>query len=257
MTAASIRYPWLIIAIAVGMTLAFGSQFPKVMFDNDPENMLADDEPIRVFHNQVKARYNLYDFVIVGIVNESHEDGVFNVETLQRIDALTHELISLQRNAAGVPVVVRDGQAFAPSLESDSAWKRAMADVFSNDVHDLFAADGSSAIIAQEIISPSVVDNIKQADHGQLAIEYLMEVPPTTREQALAIGQDALNNPLYRGTLVSEDGQAIALYIPIIAKTYSYNVANLVERLTAHWDGDDQVYITGQPVAQEDRKSVV
>ena len=251
MTAFSIRYPWLIIALAVAMTMAFGNQFPNVMFDNDPENMLADDEPIRVFHNQVKARYNLYEFVIVGIVNEVHEDGVFNVETLSRIDTLTNELISLQQNDAGLPTVLRDGERWSPALESTSAWQRTMAGVFGNDVHDLFAEDGSSAIIAAEIISPSVVDNIKQADHGQLAIEFLMEEAPTTREQALVIGHDALNNPLYRGTLVAEDGKAIAIYLPLIAKTYSYNVANLVEKLTEHWDGDDQVFITGQPVAQD------
>ena len=65
------------------------------------------------------------------------------------------------------------------------------------------------------------------------------------------IRDDAMNNPLYKGTLVSEDGQAIALYIPILEKTYSYNVANLVEKLTEEWSGDEQIYITGQPVAQD------
>jgi len=251
MTFFSIRFPWVIIGLVVAITLFFGTQFPKVSFDNDPENMLAEDEPVRVFHNKVKAQYNLYDFVIVGIVNETHEDGIFNVETLGRIDELTRELISLRRNADGLPEVIRDGQSFAPRLESSSAWKRALAKVFGNDVNHLFDDGGGSAIIAPEIISPSVVDNIKQADRGQLAIEYLMEEAPRTRAEALAIRDDAMANPLYKGTLVSEDAKAIALYIPITEKTYSYNVANLIEKLTEHWEGDDQLYITGQPVAQD------
>uniref|UniRef100_UPI003563EFAF MMPL family transporter n=1 Tax=Pontiella sp. TaxID=2837462 RepID=UPI003563EFAF len=251
MTSFSIRFPWIIMAVAVAVTVFFGTQFPKVSFDNDPENMLAEDEYIRVFHNEVKARYNLYDFVIVGIVNETNPDGIFNVETLGKIDSLTRELISLHRNADGKPEVMRDGQPYAPALESDSAWERGLAKVFGNDVNRLFAEDGSSAIIAPEIISPSVVDNIKQADRGQLAIQYLMEEAPATREQALAIKHDAMNNPLYKGTLVSEDGKAIALYIPIQEKTYSYNVANLIETLTAGWGDADQVYVTGQPVAQD------
>ncbi|MDZ8118130.1 efflux RND transporter permease subunit [Pontiella agarivorans] len=251
MTSLSIRFPWIILLVVTAVTLFFGAQFPKVSFDNDPENMLAEDEHIRVFHNEVKARYNLYDFVIVGIVNEEHEDGIFNVETLGRIDALTRELISLHRNADGQPEVIRNGEPYAPALESDSAWERGLAGVFGNDVNRLFTEDGSSAIIAPEIISPSVVDNIKQADRGQLAIEYLMEVPPTTRAEALSIKRDAMNNPLYKDTLVSADGKAIALYIPIQEKTYSYNVANLIEKLTAGWDNADQVYITGQPVAQD------
>jgi hypothetical protein len=181
MTAFSVRFPWIVVIASLAVTLFFGAQFPKVSFDNDPENMLAKDEYIRVFHNEVKARYNLYDFVIVGIVNNEHPDGIFNVETLGRIDALTRELISLRRNADGEPEVIRDGEPYAPILESDSAWERGLAKVFGNDVNRLFAEDGSSAIITPEIISPGVVDNIKQADRGQLAIEYLMEEAPTTR----------------------------------------------------------------------------
>ena len=251
MTSFSIRFPWITIGLSLAIIVLFGSQFPKVSFDNDPENMLSKDEYIRIFHNKVKTQYNLYDFVIIGIVNDKHEDGIFNVDTLGRIDALTHELISLRLNADGKPEVVRDGQPFAPSLESSSARSRMLAKVFGNDVNRLFDDEGSSAIIAPEIISPSVVDNIKQADRGQLAIEYLMEQAPTTREEALTIRHDAMNNPLYKGTLVAEDGKAIALYVPIIKKTYSYNVANLVEKLTEDWNGADQVYITGQPVAQD------
>ena len=250
-TSFSIRFPWLIIGLAFAITILFGTQFPKVNFDNDPENMLSPDEPIRVFHNKVKAQYNLYDFVIVGIVNEEHEDGVFNVNTLGKIDALTHELISLHQNADGQPEVIREGHPFAPNLTSSSAWERSLANVFGNDVNRLFDDEGNSAIIAQEIISPSVVDNIKQADRGQLAIEYLMEEAPATREEALEIRTDAMNNPLYNGTLVSENGKAIALYIPITEKTYSYNVANLIEKLTEDWDDADELYITGQPVAQD------
>jgi predicted RND superfamily exporter protein len=241
----------MILLIVSAVVVFFGAQFPKVSFDNDPENMLSKDEPVRLFHNKVKAQYNLYDFVIVGIVNETNPDGIFNVETLGKIDALTKELISLRPNSAGQPQVMRNGQPFLPKLEPESAWKRSLAKVFGNDVNHLFDDEGNSAIIAPEIISPSVVDNIKQADRGQLAIEYLMEDAPQTREEALVIRADAMNNPLYKGTLVAEDGKAIALYIPIRAKTYSYNVANLVEKLTDDWGDSDQVFITGQPVAQD------
>jgi len=251
MTSFSIRFPWVVIALALIVTVFFGAQFPRVSFDNDPENMLAENEPIRVFHNAVKGRYNLYDFVIVGIVNEDHPDGIFNVDTLGKIDQLTKELISLRRNDEGVPEVLRGGQPYSPLLEPDSAWKRTLARLFRNDVNRLFDDQGRSCIISSEIISPSVVDNIRQADRGQLAIEYLMEQAPTTREEALAVRADAMNNPLYRDTLVSGDGKAIALYIPILEKTYSYNVANLIEKLTAGWGEADQVFITGQPVAQD------
>ena len=82
MTSFSIRFPWLIIALSLTAVVFFGIQFPKVFFDNDPENMLSENEPVRVIHNKVKQRYNLYDFVIVGIVNKTNPDGIFNVDTL-------------------------------------------------------------------------------------------------------------------------------------------------------------------------------
>ncbi|MBN2703233.1 MAG: MMPL family transporter, partial [Pontiellaceae bacterium] len=251
MTSFSIRLPWLIMALSLAAVAFFGIQFPKVGFDNDPENMLSENEPVRVIHNKVKQRYNLYDFVIVGIVNQTNPDGIFNVDTLGKMDQLTQELLDLHQNADGKPETLRDGKPFVPELEPKSFWKRTLAKVFGNDVNDLFDEKGAPAIIKSEIISPSVVDNIRQADQGQLAIEYLMERAPTTREEALAIRDDAMNNPLYNGTLVSEDGKAIALYIPIKAKTYSYNVANLVEKLTQDWGNENQVFITGQPVAQD------
>lgn len=246
----SLRFPWLIILLAVLAVTSGLLQFPKVKFDNDPENMLSTNEYVRVFHNQTKKKFALYDFVIVGIVNTNNPDGVFNVETLGRIDTLTKQLLSLRQNGNDLPEITVPAP-FVPDLQPKNAWKRTLTKVFRHDVNHLFDDEGRSAIIKPELISPSVVDNIKQAEHGALRIEYLMEHPPATREQALVIRDDAMNNPLYKDTLVSGDEKAIALYIPIQAKTYSYNVANLVENLTAGWPAEDHVYITGQPVAQD------
>ena len=41
LTDISLRRPWLIVALTLIATLVFAWQFPKVRFDNDPENMLA------------------------------------------------------------------------------------------------------------------------------------------------------------------------------------------------------------------------
>jgi predicted RND superfamily exporter protein len=250
LTEFSLRFPLLIVSAVAVLTVISILQFPKVKFDNDPENMLSPDEPIRIFHNQIKAKFALYDMVIAGVVNTNHPDGVFNVETLGRIDLLTKQLLSLRQSTDGLPEIAAP-EPFTPDLHPSNARKRFLAKVFRHDVNRLFDTNGGSAIVKEEMISPSVVDNIKQAERGALKIEYLMEQPPATREEALTLRDDAMNNPLYKGTLVSEDGKAIALYIPIIAKTYSYNVANLIEKLTADWPTEDQLYITGQPVAQD------
>ena len=253
MTDFSLRRPWLIIVITLLLTAVFTWQFPKVNFDNDPENMLAKDEYVRIFHHQVKQKYDLYDFVIVGVVNESNTDGVFNVGTLSRIDRLTRDLIYLHRGDDGLPEILGlDGEtAQKIDLRPEDKVTNLLNAAFNHDPNALFDEDGNSVIITRELIAPGVVDNIKQADHGSLKLEYLMEKVPTTRQEALALRDDAMSNPLYAGTLVSEDEKAICLYIPITEKIYSHNVASLVGQLTADWPEEDQLYITGLPVAED------
>ena len=254
MTNFSIRHPWLVLVLVMAITVFFGAQFPKVHFDNDPENMLSKDEFVRVFHHETKKKFGLYDFVIVGIVNEENPDGIFNVETLRHIDTLTRQLLSLRQGPDGLPQVASDKaetQWKTVDLAPKSAFQRAMDVVFGHDPNRLFDEEGNSAIIARELISPSVVDNIKQASQGSLKMEYLMEHVPQTREEALVIRDDAMNNPLYKGTLVSEDAKAICIYIPITEKTYSYNIATLVRALTRDWKNGDKIYIAGLPVAED------
>lgn len=256
LTEIGLRHPRWTAGLTVLLAAFFLLQFPKVRFDNDPENMLDEQEPVRVFNRQIKARYALYDFVIVGVVNEQDPDGIFNVTTLNRLDRLTHELLSLRRGEDGRPVVARRGEDGAPREEAIDLrprgwWPRLLAAAFNQDANRLFAEDGRSAIVGHELMSPSVVDNIKQAELGSLKMEFLMERPPATREDARVIRDDAMGNPLYNGTLVSEDEKAVCIYIPILAKSFSYNVAELVRTLTADWDGGDRVLITGQPVAQD------
>jgi predicted RND superfamily exporter protein len=257
LTDLSLRFPRALLLLVLLATLFFAWQFPKVRFDNDPENMLSAKEPVRVFHHEVKEKYALYDFVIVGIVNESDRHGIFNPETLTRIDRLTTQLLSLQRGANGLPEVRSfddEGQNSGRrsiDLTPDSAWQQTLNVAFNHQPNRLFDAQGQSVIIGRELIAPSVVDNIKQAALGSLKLEYLMEKAPANRAEALQIRDDAMNNPLYAGTLVAEDEKAICLYIPISEKIYSYNVASLVRNLTADWPEADQVYITGLPVAED------
>jgi len=248
----SLRFPWLILLVVIGLVLFLGAQFPKVHFDNDPENMLSEDEAVRVFHHKVKEKFSLYDFVIVGIVNEKHPQGIFNVGTLSRIDLLTRQLLSLRQGKDGVPEVITAEGSYMPlSLIPRNPITRGLNAAFRHDPNRLFNEDGSSAIIGRELIAPSVVDNIKQADFGSLKLEYLMENVPQTDAEALVVRDDAMGNPLYKGTLVAEDEKAICIYIPITEKTYSYNVASVVRKLTKGWGRADKVFITGLPVAED------
>lgn len=112
--------------------------------------------------------------------------------------------------------------------------------------------DPERRVVSRDIIAPDNVDNILQAGLGQVRFEWLMKEPPKTQEEALKIRDYALANPLLKGTMVSEDGKALAIYLPITKKDFAHSVA---EQLRAKIDeigaGNDEFHITGLPVAED------
>lgn len=208
----SIKSPRIVTAIMVVITILLGIMISKVQVDTDPENMLAANEPARVFHNAAKKEFSLHDVIVLGVVNETHPDGVFNLETLKAVHDLTE---------------------FARGLHHPEKpeWH----------------------VIARDLMAPGNVDTIEQAGMGELRFEWLMKEPPETREQALKIRDRAMSNPLLKGTLVSEDGKAIGIYIPITSKDFAWYVRErLLEKIeTLDGNPDDQYHITGLPVAED------
>lgn len=183
--------------------------------DTDPENMLSEDEPVRIFHNQMKREFTLYDLVVVGVVNETDENGVFNTDTLSDVYELTK---------------------FAENIR----WSE-------GEGEDL----ARKGVIAVDIIAPSTVDSIEQAGLGSVSFDWLMPAAPQTKEQALAVRDRAQRIPTLNDTLVSGDGKALAIYIPITSKDVSFRVANQLREKIATFDGDAVFHITGLPIAQD------
>lgn len=88
--------------------------------------------------------------MVLGVVNETHPDGVFNPESLRRIYELTK---------------------YAKTLR----WQ------------DKENQGEQVGVIEVDMIAPSTVDNIEQGGPGVVKFEWLMPSPPKTREEALAI----------------------------------------------------------------------
>ena len=193
-------------------------QFPALQslkIDTDPENMLSETEPARVFHNHAKKEFSLYDMVVVGIVNEEHPNGVFNTASLTRIFKLTE--FARQLNW--------------PDSQNPNQWE---------------------GVIEVDMIAPSMVDNIEQGGLGSVNFSWLMAQPPTSEEEAIAVRDRASRIPFLHDTLVSGDGKAIALYLPLTNKHISYEVRKALLGYVADWKGTgDQVFITGLPVAED------
>ncbi|MFQ5444981.1 MAG: RND family transporter, partial [Nitrospinales bacterium] len=179
--------------------------------DTDPENMLDASEPVRLFHNKMKREFSLHDIVVVGVINNDHPQGVFNVKTLTDI----HELVGIAKTLV---------------------WNEKGETI---------------GVIAGDLITPSTVDNIEPGGLGTVRFEWLMAKPPANEEEALSIAQKASRIPFLNNTLISADQKAIALYLPISSKKASYRVAKKLREKIATFNSRDQYHITGLPIAQD------
>jgi len=190
------------------------SKLHPLSVDTDPENMLSAREEVRLFHNRMKKEMALYDMVVIGVVNKKHPQGVFNPASLQKIYDLTE---------------------FAKTLRWPSA----------DDPGNM------QGVIESDIISPSTVDTIEQISPGTVSFEWLMPSPPESPELSAAVRDKAARLSLLNGTLVSEDGKALCIYLPLTSKDLSYRVYQKLNEKIAGFAGDEEFHITGLPVAED------
>lgn len=106
-------------------------------------------------------------------------------------------------------------------------------------------------VIVEDIMAPSTVDDIKQGSGGALVIEPLMGDLITTDEEAQYILGRIKDSPVLKGKLASDDGKAIALFIPLESKDVSNRVSKEIQSITDKHGGDATYYIAGLPLAED------
>ncbi len=210
----SIKHYKAVTVVMVILTLALGALIPLIKVDTDPENMLGEDEPVRLFHHATKKRFALHDMVVVGIVNDKDPNGVFSRATLTNIYELTE---------------------FSRKLR----WP---------DPED---PNREIGVVEVDLMAPSTLDHIGQGGPGVVTFNWLMSKPPETDAEAIAVRDRALSNPMLNGTIVSEDGKALTIYLPLTSKDLSHRVYQELEKKVATFEGDAEYHITGLPVAED------
>jgi predicted RND superfamily exporter protein len=164
----SVAHPKIVIVATLLLTGLFAIQFPKITIDTDPENMLGRDEPLRVFHNEVKKEFGINEMIVLGMVRD---DGIFHADSLGRIKRITdairgidgviaEDVLSL---SATNNVVARDGVLrVRPPLRgvpgNDEGLKALRQEVLDNPLFRdrLVSSDGTGAAIYIPIQSKAV-----------------------------------------------------------------------------------------------------
>ncbi len=200
----SVNYPKSVFMFTLLLSLVALAMLFNVKVDTDPENMLPHNNPARVLHDSVKQKFALSEMMVVGIVNNQHENGVYNIGTLNRLKALSEK------------VVLIDG------------------------------------VIAEDLMSLSNTDNISQTEDGAVAFHWMIDGTLNNQAQADLIKSWVSRLPMINNTLVSGDGKAAGIYIPIVAKDQSYRIYQEINKIIKQLEkSDDEYFITGLPVAED------
>ncbi len=193
--------PKTIYALVLFMVVTSLAMLPKLSIDTDPENMLSQQNPDRVFHNQVKTNFNMPDMIVLGVVSET---SIYQPQTLAILQQLSDKILTI---------------------------------------------DG---VISQDLLSLSVVDNIRQEANGGIRFEYLMKQAPTTLAGSETIAQAIKRLPMLNNTLVSSDNKAAAIYVPITSKDLSYPIAEQIRAISQQFNNAEvKFHITGLPIAED------
>jgi predicted RND superfamily exporter protein len=136
--------------------------------------------------------------------------------------------------------VVREGADGIYTPETLAALQRVTRQVLELD-----------GVVRADLMSLSEADNITQEGEGMLRFEWMMREAPDTAGQAGQIRAAVERLPLLNDTLVSGDGRAAAIYVPIRSKDLSYRIARQIGELVETEAAAGEWYITGLPVAED------
>ena len=115
-------------------------------------------------------------------------------------------------------------------------------------IDDILKIDG---VVVEDVISFTTTDNVT-SESGLMRVRRIMETVPQTKEDVEAIKTSVYDNPLFVEKIVSEDGDAAALYIPIQQKDMSYRISKEIELIVQRELGERQnYYVAGLPVAED------
>ncbi|MFQ5627434.1 MAG: RND family transporter [bacterium] len=106
-------------------------------------------------------------------------------------------------------------------------------------------------VIVEDVISFTTTDNVT-SEGGLLNVRRIMAEAPQTDAEAETIRESVYDNPLFIEKIVSQTGDAVAMYIPIQKKDMSYRISKEIETIAQKELGNPQnYYIAGLPVAED------
>lgn len=182
LTNISVERPKTVITVIIILTLLFLTQFPKIITDTDPKNMLPASSPVRVYNDQTESLFELHkDMIVLGIVNDK---GLFNRHTLDSISRLTNEITKIKG------VVVQDVMSLTT-------------------VDNVLSEDG-------QLLTRPIMDHVPSADEEIAALEE--EIYDNPMLIGRLISEDKTTTAIYVPLEAGANGKNIADSIRSLVK---------------------------------------
>jgi uncharacterized protein len=127
-------------------------------------------------------------------------------------------------------------------------------DILTEDFNERLAelvesVEEMEGVVIDDLIAPSTMDDIYRTPDGSMVVGGLTDERSGWDEQP-GVAEKIRANPILRGKLASDDGQVVAVYIPLEKKSYANTIYVQLEEEIERIGGFGEYYITGLPVAQ-------
>ena len=105
-------------------------------------------------------------------------------------------------------------------------------------------------VVSADVTSLTTADNVV-VESGTLTAQPLLPAVPDTDQDLATFRRTVMDNPMAVGRLISADGRATAIYVPLEPGANGKEVADRIRALVAEEGGDLRFYVAGDPVARD------
>ncbi len=105
-------------------------------------------------------------------------------------------------------------------------------------------------VVTRDVVSLSTIDNVTSG-FGGLDVRPVLDAVPDSDAELELLQRALAENPLFVNRIVSADGSATAIYVPIEPTANGKEIAAKIRRLLPGDAGDDRYFLAGDPVARD------
>ena len=105
-------------------------------------------------------------------------------------------------------------------------------------------------VIVRDVTSFTTIDDVSVRG-GELVVRPLLERVPQSEEELQSFRKKLFENPVFLNRIISPDGKATAIYIPVEPTANGKEIADRIRKLLPERSNGDKFYLAGDPIARD------